>query len=82
MALLAGHAFVDVRRVIEVDEIGQVVHLHPRDWRSLFKTDSNRFQQRAFGLDSGVAIQTGLRRRNRRERSSFNGRVTIPTIHL
>ena len=84
----------DVDAVVEVNKIRQVVNAFPHDWHVLFETDSNRFQQCAFGMNdpkcsltfgcaiSTVAVSTSCGRRNRCVPCLLNSVVAVAAIKL
>jgi hypothetical protein len=74
-------AAVHVGAVVEVDEVGQVVDPHPGDGLAGGVALLDEHQLGALGEDRRVAVQTGLRRRDRGVGRVLHGRVTVPAIH-
>src|SRR5262249_37079760 len=67
VARFARHTAMNVNAVIEVNEVGQIVHARPTDRTVLAKTGAHRFEHRAIGPNLRVAVHAGLCRRNSRE---------------
>src|SRR5215212_3024394 len=60
----AAHALVDVDRVVEVDEVGQVVDSRPLDGLVVAVAGADDLQVRALVPDLRVAVHAGLGRRH------------------
>ena len=93
MATLAANARIDVSRVIEVNELRQVVNPLPGNAAARIPALMDRRQLLAVGMDRRhrsdtlrigrtVAVDAGCRRRHRRMRRIKDGIVTVATIHL
>ena len=93
VATLATHSRVHVGRVIEVDELRQVVNALPTDALAGLPTLVNRCQLFTFGVNRRqrrdplivgrtVAVDAGRRWRDRRMRRLEDGVVTVPAIQL
>src|SRR5687768_6888855 len=61
---LAGDAVADVGRVIEEDEVGQIVHAAPRDRSAVVEAPSHRLQQGRVAPDLAVTTHAQCRGRN------------------
>ena len=93
MASLATDARIDVHGVVEVNELGQIMHPCPCHAPPGFPTLVNRGQLGAFGthrrqgchtlvVGRTVAVDTGRRRGNRRVCRVKDGVVTVAAVHL
>ena len=78
---LTADALLHMDAVIEVDEIGKVMHFDPGDGLIGAIAGANRFESRAVDPDLRVAVHAGFRRRDRRESGSLNRAVTITTVN-
>lgn len=76
----AAHALVHVNAVIEIGEVGQVVHPGPLDRLTGAPAFADRLEVRAVPPDLRVAIHAGLRRRYTGESELLNGCVTVAAI--
>ncbi len=77
----AAHAFVDVNRMVEINEVWQVVHASPLDGLSSSPAFAHRLKVGAVGEDLRVAIHAGLCRRNASEGRSLNRCVAVAAIN-
>ena len=80
MTDLAAHALVDVDAVVEIDEIGEIVHSRPVDGLVGTETGAHRFQRGTGAPNLRVAVHAGLGGRDVGEAGGFDGRVAIPAI--
>lgn len=72
---------IHVGLVTEVGIVGDVMDLGPFDRKTILVTCLHRLELGALGLDQGVAIHAGLRGWNRGMIGTFDGVVTVPTVH-
>jgi hypothetical protein len=80
VARFAGHTAMNVNAVIEVNEVGQVVHACPMDRTVFSKAGAHRFEHGAVGPNLRVAVHAGLCRRNSSERTLLDRRVAISAV--
>jgi len=80
VARRAAYALVDVNAVIEIDEIGQPVHFHPLNRLVGAIAFPHRLEIARVIEQHGVAIHTGFRRRNTRNRGGFHTGVTVAAV--
>ena len=69
-----------VDAVIEIDEVGQVVHARPVQGRVVAETGPDRLQDRRLRPDLRVAVHAGLGRRNVGKGRLFDRRVAVPAV--
>jgi hypothetical protein len=81
MAGRAAHTFVHVNAVVEVDKIRQAVNADPLDGFIGAEALANRLEIRRVGIQHGMAVHAGLRRRNARYGGSLHRGVTIAAIY-
>jgi len=81
MARRAADAFVDVNAVVEVDVIGQAVHLHPLNRLVGTVTLAHGFQIADVAEQHGMTIHAGLGWRNTRVRRRFHAGMTVAAIN-
>jgi len=77
----AADAFMDMNAVVEINEVGQVVHPRPLQRATGAVTLAHGLQQRTIGPDLGMAIHAGFRRRNSGKGTFLDRRVAIPTVY-
>jgi len=77
----AADTLVDVNAVIEISEVGEIVHSGPLDRLSRPPTLADGFQVGAIGPDLRVAVHAGLGRGYACEAEFLNGRVTVAAIY-
>src|SRR5436309_6699596 len=76
----AADALVDVYRVIEIDEVRQIMYLDPFDGLAAAKTLADDFKVRAVRPDLRMAIHAGLGRRDAGGGRYFDRGVAITAI--
>ena len=76
----ASNPFVYVNAVIEIDEIGQPVHLHPGNRFIGAVTATHGFQIIDIAKQDGMAIHAGLCWRDSRVSRGFHAGMTVTTI--
>src|SRR5438105_182414 len=69
-----------MNRMIEIREVGKVMHAHPLQRLPGLKTRAHWFQVRTVGPNLFVAVHANCGRRHTRRRRSFNRRMAIATI--
>ena len=74
------NAFIHMNRVIEIREVGKVMHAHPLQGFAGLETRAHRFQVRTVSPNLLVAVHANGGRRHARRRRSFNRRMAIATI--
>lgn len=77
----ASYAFINVDAVIEIDEVGQVMHARPLNRFSGSPAFKDRLKVRAVCEQNRVAIHAGRSRRNACEGGSLDRRVAIAAIN-
>jgi len=77
----ATDALVDVNAVIEINEVGQIVHPRPFDRLTRAPALANGLEIRTVGPNLRVAIHASLCRRNASISELFDGRVTVTAIY-
>ena len=80
MARDAADALPYMDTVVEINEVGKVVHSGPADWRTGLKTIAQRFQDIAAGPDLRVTVHAGCGGRYAGERRNFYRRVAVPAV--
>ena len=80
VAAFAAHALLHVHRVVEVDELRQVMQAHPRNGLVLRVAIADDLQHFGVGPDLRVARHAGLRRRNACARGDVHTGVAIAAI--
>ena len=73
--------FVDVNAVIEIDEVGQVMHAGPLYGLARAVALTNRLQVRAVGKQHRMTIQASLGRRHTGESRRFDRSVAVAAIN-
>ena len=81
VATLAAHTFVDMNAVVEIDEIGQVVHPRPANRLIGAETRAHRLQRGTRAPDLRMAVHARLGGRNIGKAGSLHRGVAIPAIH-
>lgn len=76
----AADSLVQVNAVIEIDEVGQIVHPRPSDRLACAPALANGLQVRRVRPDLRVAVHARPSRGDSRERSFLDGRVTVAAI--
>jgi hypothetical protein len=77
----APDAFVDVYAVVEIDEVGQVMHFRPLDGLTGSVAFTDGLKERAVGKYLRMTIHASLCRRNARDSRRFNRGVTIAAVY-
>jgi len=77
----AAHSFVDVNAVIEIDEVGQIVHALPDDRLTGAPAFADRLQIRAVCKELRVTVHARLCRRYSGKRRFFDRRMAIAAIY-
>jgi hypothetical protein len=80
MARGAADAFIDMNAVVEINEVGQSMNLHPLDRRIVAITFTDRFEVSGVIEEHRVAIHACLRRRYTCRRRGFHAGVTVAAI--
>ena len=80
MARRAAHTLVNVNAVVEIDEVGQAVDFHPLNRLICAETLANWFEIRRIGIQHGMAIHAGFRRRDTRNGGSLDRGMTVPAV--
>jgi len=73
-------AFIDVNAVIEINEVGKPLDLHPLDRFICPVALANGFQVRSVGKQHGMAIHAGLCGRNACKGGGLNRGMTIAAV--
>src|SRR5262249_40417863 len=76
----AADSLIDVDAVVEIDEVGQVVHARPFDRSAGAEALSHRLEERAVREELRVAVHARLGRRNARERRLLDRRVAVAAV--
>ena len=76
----AAHALADMDAVIEVHEVGQIVHAGPFERPVRLEAGPDRLEERAVREDFAVAIEAGLGRRDAGERGILDRRMAVAAI--
>ena len=80
MAGLAADPLVDVDRMVEVHEIGEVIHARPLERTVRAVALADRLEVGALQPDLGVAVHARLRRRDPGEGGLLDGGVAIAAV--
>src|SRR5262249_16133974 len=72
--------FVHVNAVVEIDEIGQIVHPSPPDRLPGAITRAHRLERRTRVPDLRMTVHARLRGRDVGETGRFHGRVAVTAI--
>src|SRR6266581_4393492 len=80
MARHTANAFVDMDAVIEVDKIGQVMDSDPGERCIGAQAGTHGLEHGTLSPDLGVAVHTGLRRRNASHRGFLHKGVTVAAV--
>ena len=76
----AADTFADVDAVIEVHEVGQIVHARPVQRGVVAEARAHRFEDRRRRPDLRMTVHAGLRRRDVGERRLFHRGMTIAAV--
>jgi hypothetical protein len=76
----ASDALGDVHLMVEIHEIGQVVHPGPLEGRVVTETGPHRLQDRRLIPHLRMAVHAGFRGRNVGKRRFLDGGVAVPAI--
>src|SRR4029077_606780 len=77
----AAHTLVHVDAVIEIDEVGQIVHARPLYGFPCGEARAHRLEVRTVRKNLGVAVHAGLRRWNAGEARILDRRVAVAAIN-
>ena len=77
---IATYTLVDVNAVIEISEVGKIVHPRPDQRLAALVALPDRLKQRRVGPDLGVAVHTGLGGRNTGEAGGLDRGMTVAAI--
>src|SRR5438552_14165225 len=80
MARLSADPLGKVDRMVEIDEIGQVVYARPLDRAVRAEALAHRLQIGALQPDLRVAVHARLDRRNPREGRLLDGRMAVAAV--
>ena len=80
VAGLAADALLHVDAVVEVDEVGQVVHARPLQRLVVAEAGAHRLEDRRVRPDLRVAVHAGLGRRDAGERRRLDRRVAVAAV--
>lgn len=70
----------DVKAVVEIDEIGEIVDPYPLERAVAAITLPHRLQHRAVGPDLGMTAHAGLGGRDPRERGLLDRRMAVGAV--
>src|SRR5262245_39284136 len=71
---------MNMNAVIEVDEVGHIIHTGPVDWPILPKTGAQRLQHGTLRPHLPMAVHADFRRRHSCEWTALDGCVAIPAV--
>src|SRR4051812_31549693 len=77
----AGNPFLDMNAVVEIDEVGKVMHPRPAQGTTRPKAFSDGSQRGTVAPDLAMALHTCLGGRNPGHARVFDARVTIAAIN-
>ena len=81
MALIAGHPAVHMDGMVEINVVGNLVNLHPRDWRVVGRAVADDLQSRIIFEHLIMAVHAGGRAGQIGEPRFFHAVVAVTAVH-